>query len=58
MIQISLPGSRMVGIRTLQEFSDTFSASSTQQMSTPSVDLILVTLFLIPLKMNSLPFVP
>ena len=47
----------MVGIRISHDTSLTACASSTQQMSMPSVDLISRMLCRRPLKRNSLPTV-
>ena len=53
--QISDPGLRMVGIRTSHEDSETVCASSTQQMSMPSVDFTDCSFLSKPLKMNREP---
>ena len=53
--QISEPSLRMVGISVSQLVSETVCASSTQQKSTPSVDLMLCSFRSRPLKTNRAP---
>jgi hypothetical protein len=57
--QISEPGFRMVGINTSHDRLDTFSASSTQQMSMASIDLSESAVSLLkPRNTINVPFAP